>query len=167
MILRQVLPEDRPALGRLLQRIDNFRPEERIVALELIDDAISHAQDSGYKAIVALASDAPAAATPILGYVCFGRTPMTERAYDLYWIAVDPDFRGRGVGALLVQGVEEKVRRSGGGLIRIETSSQEAYDGTLQFYVAKGYVTVGRIADFYSDKDDLVTLAKRVERSPE
>ena len=37
----------------------------------------------------------------VLGYACFGPTPMTERTWDLYWIAVAPNAKRAGVGRAL------------------------------------------------------------------
>jgi len=48
-----------------------------------------------------------------MGYVCYGPAPMTEGAFDLYWIAVDPEFQKHGVGAKLMSFMEEKIRELG------------------------------------------------------
>ena len=155
MFLRPILSRDRESLVTLLQRIDTFTLEEREVALELIDDSIKRPEQSGYQCIVAV-DDGDACA----GYLSYGRTPMTEATYDLYWVAVDPAHRGKGLGRKLCQAFEETVREAAGTLIRVETSSQEAYSGTLQFYLDAGYVEGGRLPGFYKPGDDLVILYK-------
>lgn len=139
----------------MLQRIDTFTPEEREVALELIDDSIKRPEQSGYQCIVAVEGEDTCA-----GYLSYGRTPMTEATYDLYWVAVDPTHRGKGIGRKLCQAFEDTVREASGTLIRVETSSQEAYSGTLQFYLDAGYVEGGRLPGFYKPGDDLVILYK-------
>lgn len=150
----------------LLQRIDTFTPEEREVALELIDDSIKRPEQSGYQCIVAtLPSETPDASESgerCIGYLSYGRTPMTEATYDLYWVAVDPDIRGKGIGRKLCAAFEETVRQADGKLVRVETSSQEAYDGTLKFYLDTGYVEGGRLPGFYKPGDDLVILYKLI-----
>ena len=35
---------------------------------------------------------------PIVGFACYGPTPLTVGVYDLYWLAVDPDARQAGGG---------------------------------------------------------------------
>lgn len=154
----------------MLRRIDTFTDEERGVALELIDDAIADTlgrpQQSGYQCIVAVeaGSDPEAAADTerCVGYLSYGRTPMTESTYDLYWVAVDPDCRGQGIGRKLCQAFEETCRAADGGLVRVETSSQEAYGGTLRFYLDTGYIEGGRLPGFYKPGDDLVILYKQL-----
>ncbi len=127
------------------------------MAVELIDDTLKR-PESGYETLVAV--DGPD--EDPLGYTCFGRTPMTQQTWDLYWIAVDPATQGRGVGKQLLAAFEELIRhRTGTGtIVRVETSSQEEYDGTVAFYLRNAYETIGRIKGFYRADDDLLILAK-------
>ncbi|MET0405981.1 MAG: GNAT family N-acetyltransferase [Cystobacter sp.] len=98
----------------------------------------------------------------LVGYVCYGPTPMTEGTYDLYWIASDPTVRGQGIGASLVSGMEADLRRQSARIIRVETSATEAYGPTRGFYASMKYVEEARIRDFYKVGDDLIILTKRV-----
>jgi len=98
----------------------------------------------------------------VVGYVCYGPTPMTEGTFDLYWIASDPIVRGQGVGAALVSAMEGDIRRRKGRLIRIETSAMEAYGPTRGFYAAMQYREESRFRDFYKVGEDLIILAKRL-----
>lgn len=157
MTIRRVRPHDRDAIAALLDRIENFTSEERRVALELVDDAIRDSRGTGYAVLVA--DDGSA----LLGYVCFGPTPLTEGTYDLYWIAVDPRYRGRGVGRALHDALLAELRGCGARLVRLETSSQDSYDGTIKFYESLGYTIVSRVRDFYRPGDDLYTLFLRLE----
>lgn len=98
----------------------------------------------------------------VLGYVCYGPTPMTQGTWDLYWIASDPAARGQGVGAALVGAMEQELRRQGGRLIRVETSTTEAYGATRRFYAHLHFAEEARLRDFYSVGDDLIILTKRL-----
>jgi ribosomal protein S18 acetylase RimI-like enzyme len=124
-------------------------------ALELIDFA-SQAGNKDYQVLVA-ARDGQ-----IVGYVCYGPTPMTDGTFDLYWIASDPFVRGQGVGAALVSAMEGDLRRRKGRVIRVETSAMEAYGPTRGFYAAMQYKEESRFRDFYKPGEDLVVLAKRL-----
>ena len=162
MFLRPILSRDRAQLVTLLQRVDSFTEEERVVALELIDDSINRPAPSGYQCIVATVAEPDGGPDDeaVVGYLSYGRTPMTEGAYDLYWVAVDPGRRGLGIGRKLCEAFEETCRQADGHLIRVETSSQDAYSGTLQFYLDTGYLEGGRLPGFYKPGDDLVILYK-------
>lgn len=127
------------------------------MALELIDESIAKPDLAGYRCLVAIE---PHEQEVPIGYICFGRTPMTAHTFDLYWIAVDRAKRGQGVGAKLIKAMDEVLLHNDGHVVRIETSSQDTYKGTVQFYLNAGFVEAGRIPDFYKPKDDLVIFYK-------
>lgn len=154
MEIRRLSATDRPQLAELLGRIETFLPEEVVCALELID-AAGQPNNPDYFALVA------AREAKVLGYVCFGPTPMTDGTFDLYWIASDPNVRGQGVGAALVSAMEGDIRRRKGRIIRVETSALEAYGPTRGFYAAMQYKEESRFRDFYKPGEDLIILAKR------
>lgn len=137
--------------------------------MELVDAALAKAESNTYEILVAAGGptgreDAAAAAraAAVVGYVCFGATPMTEATFDLYWIVVAPEVRGRGTGAALLGATERHLAERGVVTLRIETSSQEGQGGAARFYRRHGYEQVGHIADFYRRGDDLLTFAKRL-----
>jgi len=143
----------------MLSRIGNLNDEERAVALELVDEKLAQGAASSYRFFIAVDDEAGGR---VLGYLCFGLTPMTARTVDLYWIVVDQNLHGRGVGKRLLAALEETMRAEGLLTIRVETASSEAYDGTIAFYEKTAFTLSGRIADFYKDGDDLLIFTKRV-----
>jgi ribosomal protein S18 acetylase RimI-like enzyme len=149
---RPLTPADRAPLAALLGRIPQFKPDEVEVALELIDSFLSD-PTSGYVCLVA--HDAA-----MLGYICFGPTPMTASTWDLYWIAVAPEQQGRGIGRALYEAFVAHIRAHGGRQIRIETSSKESYAATGGFYERLGFSVDGRLRDFYAEGDDLLVFYK-------
>jgi ribosomal protein S18 acetylase RimI-like enzyme len=126
-----------------------------LCALELID-AAAQPSHPDYQALVAVRDER------VLGYVCFGPTPMTQGTFDLYWIASAPDVRGQGVGKALVEAMEAQLKERRARIVRVETSALESYGSTRGFYAAMRYVEEARIRDFYRAGEDLVILAKRL-----
>jgi D-alanine-D-alanine ligase len=98
----------------------------------------------------------------VLGYACYGPHSLTDRTYDLYWIAVSTNARRGGVGRALLAAVEESVRKMGGRLLIVETSGLPEYKPTRAFYLATGYLLEATLKDFYSDGDDLVIFTKHL-----
>jgi putative selenium metabolism protein SsnA len=89
-------------------------------------------------------------------------TPLTDGAYDLYWMAVAPEAQGRSFGRELVVWLEKRVAEAGGRLILIETSSQPKYEKSRQFYIGLGYKEASRIPDFYKVGDARITYVKYI-----
>ncbi len=155
MEIRPIAAKDREPLAELLRRIDTFSPPEVSCALELIDLALSSSR-ADYQVLVAARDD------KVVGYVCYGPTPMTEGTFDLYWIASAPEVRGQGVGSALVAAMEGDLRRRGARLMRVETSAMEAYGPTRGFYESMKYREEARFRDFYKVGEDLIILSKRL-----
>jgi ribosomal protein S18 acetylase RimI-like enzyme len=159
-IIRPLVAADRSGVFRILENAGNFTPAEVGIALELIDEWLELGEHSGYLTYVLEARDPEK--SEVLGYVCFGPTPLTESTFDLYWIAVDKSKHRGGVGKRLLKFSEEEVVRRGGKMLLIETSSQETYGGTIQFYERTGYELVGKIPEYYKPDDDKLIFAKRL-----
>lgn len=152
MNVRALAAADRPALVEVIGSDETFKPEEVKVALELIDAAMTGSDD--YEVLVA--DDG----TGVCGYICFGRTPMTVRTYDLYWIVVHARTRGRGAARALVEAMEAALRGRGGGQVRVETSETEGYGAARALYLRLGYPEAARLVDFYGPGDALITYYK-------
>jgi ribosomal protein S18 acetylase RimI-like enzyme len=159
--IRPMVAADRGGVFRILESAGNFTPEEVGTALELIDEWLDLGEHSGYLTYVLDARDE--GVSEVLGYVCFGPTPLTESTYDLYWIAVDKLKHRGGVGKRLLKFAEEETVRRGGRMLLIETSSQETYGGTIQFYEKTGYELVGKIKEYYKPGDDKLIFAKKLQ----
>jgi ribosomal protein S18 acetylase RimI-like enzyme len=154
--IRPLIAEDKPVIMEMLGHTPEFTPEEVAVAGELIDDYLDQGIASGYHHLVAV-TDLRAA-----GYICYGPTPLTEGTWDVYWMAVSPERKGQGMGRMLLESAEEKIRAENGRLIVIETSSQESYVPTRGFYLARGYGEIASIPDYYKPGDGLVVFQKRL-----
>jgi ribosomal protein S18 acetylase RimI-like enzyme len=159
-VIRPMVAADRGGVFRILETAGNFTPEEVATALELIDEWLELGEHSGYLTYV-LESQGDGS-SEVLGYVSFGPTPLTESTYDVYWIAVDKSMHRGGVGKRLMKFTEEETVRRGGKMLLIETSSQETYGGTIQFYERTGYELVGKIPEYYKPGDDKLIFAKQL-----
>ena len=115
---------------------------------------------SGYVFLIYKNGDHP------LGYACFGPHPLTEGTFDLYWIAVDPEARGQGIGHALLARVEDEVRARGGRMLVVETSGTPAYAPARRLYESCGYRYEAVVHDFYAPGDDLIVFGKPVGQLP-
>ena len=140
-----------------------FSQDEVDCALSLLDETFADPeQPDPYRFVVA--ADVEDAAL-VLGYACFGTTPLTHGTCDLYWIAVDPALHGGGIGRVLFDEVARVLRADGKHQLVIETSSRADYEPTRAFYLRVGCVEEARVRDFYSRGDDKVFYVRRLATS--
>jgi ribosomal protein S18 acetylase RimI-like enzyme len=159
VLLRPIRREDRDPIAALISaNRPVFSEVEVKTAIEVLDEAIDPPPDDPDPYLSLVAEEEG----KVLGFVFYGTVPLTEGTYDLYWIAVDPEKHGSGVGSRLVGGVEASVRGRGGHLIVVETSSREDYAKTRAFYERSGYERACVLRDFYKRGDDKVLYVKRV-----
>ena len=160
----------RNRIREILDATSVFRDEEVAVALELFDETFASGParsgvmpyDPGdgvanYEFVGSFSREGQ-----LIGYVCYGATPGTDRTYDLYWIAVHPEFQGAGGGSTLLEEVERRLRQREARLLVVETSSRDDYAPTRRFYEARGYYASARLRDFYAPGDHRVVYTKRL-----
>ena len=147
---------DKAAVIQLLRNTPEFKPFEIAVAEEVIDDYLQNPTDSGYYALVALVD------SEVIGYICYGPTPLTDGTWDIYWIAVSPIFQRLGIGKALLLSVEKQCQKASGRIIVIETSSTMHYEKSRRFYISQGYELVSQIKDFYTIGDDKLIFRKSI-----
>lgn len=152
--IRPLRREDREPIHRLLVETAVFTGEEVDIALELIDAVLDKPDQQDY--IIYTFDDG----SEVLGYYCIGPTPATESTFDLYWIATKLEAQGQGVGSKLDEHAMATIRSLGGKLVIAETSSQPKYEKTRKFYIARRYIELSRIRDYYRQGDDLVVYGK-------
>jgi len=156
MQIRELERNDVEPIRNILKATNVFRDEEIEIAVELMEATLGKTEDYIQKAI---ADDAGS----VQGYYCVGPTPMTESTFDLYWIAVNPVFHGKGIGYRLLHDCERTVCLLNGTLIVVETSSTAKYEPTRKFYLRNNYLEAARIRDYYAPGDDLMIYTKNVQ----
>ncbi len=147
--------EDLATVERIVRSTGAFREDEIAIAVELLQDALDRgAQASGYHFLFAVTDGAT------VGYACYGPIGCSLHGWDLYWIAVDQNWRGGGVGRQLLEDVERRVPEAGGRRLYAETSSRADYAATRGFYEARGYRAEAELTDFYAPGDSKVIYVK-------
>ena len=138
----EVQRRDRERIAEITTATDVFYPPEVAVAIELVDDRLTKGKTSDYQFLFVDEGDAT------LGYAIYGFNSMTKSSWDLYWIAVDPECHGTGVGRLLLTEVESRSRAGGCTHLWVETAGRENYKRTRAFYVVDGLHDRRRVEGF-------------------
>jgi ribosomal protein S18 acetylase RimI-like enzyme len=152
---REILSQDDvEAIHVLVVSSGVFSEEEVDVALELAEEALARKEASDYHFILAEHEGI------LLGYACFGRIPLTQGRFDLYWIVVDGNEQQKGIARMLLEQTEAAIKKADGRILYAETSSRAVYSPAQAFYRKTGFELVARIQDFYDDGDDKMIFAK-------
>ena len=157
MKIRPLLGKDRLTLLSVLTKSRSFTSAEIDVAMELIDIVLKDPIQRDYHIYCVVDVQDQA-----IGYICYGPTPMAQGTFDLYWIAVDPDFQGQRVGSTLLNFLEKVLKAEGGRLILADTSTIPHYEKTQKFYLKNGFQEVARIPDYYHPGNDRITFCRRL-----
>jgi ribosomal protein S18 acetylase RimI-like enzyme len=150
-----VNPGDCETVREIVDATGYFTAAEVAVAVELVQEHLTKgAAASGYYFVFAEHGGRT------IGYACYGPVPCTISSHNLYWIAVRPDFQGRGLGKALMRDAEKQITAAQGTRIYIDTSYKAQYDDTRAFYESLGYTLGALLKDFYSPGDDKVIYYK-------
>ena len=95
-----------------------------------------------------------------VGVAYYAPERMTAGTWNLYLIAVRPDWQGQGRGTALLHYVEQALAARGERLLLVETSGLASFERTRAFYRKCGYQEEARIRDFYSEGDDKIVFRK-------
>ena len=153
--IRRIAKLDRRRLEAILKAQAHFKPEEVQVALELVDLGLTQAGQEDYIFRIAEGPEGQ-----ILGYICYGKAPLTDAVYDIYWIVVHPASWNQGTGTVLLRQAEEEMKRRKARLLLIETSSRPPYEIPRSFYRKHGYEEQARILDYYEVGDHKLIFGK-------
>jgi ribosomal protein S18 acetylase RimI-like enzyme len=155
-MIRPATPADTDALVALANGTGVFQPHEIVALREVLDDYHAANESEGHVASVLRDADG------IAGFAYYAPVAMTDRTWELWWIAVDAVRQGRGLGSKLLEAVEADLRNRRGRLLLIDTSSLPNYEPTRRFYLKSGYSRAAQIPDFYRDGDDKVLFWKKL-----
>lgn len=148
-------PEDVDAVRAIVHSTGVFSAEEARVAGDLVQETLDGTED--YAFIFARTIN-----KKLAGYACFGRIPLTEGSYDLYWIVVSASMHGNGLGSEIMKRTEQRVKNSGGAAIYAETSGRADYASSRKFYEHLGFTEAANLPDFYRKNDAKIIYVKKL-----
>jgi GNAT superfamily N-acetyltransferase len=155
-----VTERDLESVRAITESTGFFYKEEVDTAVELVEDRLTKGLRCGYHFLIAEQDGRT------VGYTTFGPIACTRESFDLYWICVSGDFRGKGLGSQLLEQSEEAIAALGGTRVYIETSARPLYEPTRAFYLARGYTQIALLDDFYAPGDAKAMYLKVLPRRP-
>nr|NJM01155.1 GNAT family N-acetyltransferase [Desulfobacula sp.] len=151
----EAVPKDAEQIRALVEATGFFRPDEIEIAEELVQEHLEKGPaGSGYYFVIASKNGR------VVGYGCYGPIPCTLTSYDIYWVAVSPEFQGKGLGKSILTEMEGLISEAGGKRAYVETSTQIRYASTRSFYEGCGYRCDVVLDDFYEPGDGKAVYSK-------
>ncbi|OFZ26701.1 MAG: hypothetical protein A2381_17060 [Bdellovibrionales bacterium RIFOXYB1_FULL_37_110] len=148
MNIQPIKITDKAKLVNLLEDISLFTPDERAVALELLEDT---SPSSDYHFLGTFEDNGE-----LSSFICFGPTPMTHGTFDMYWVGTADHHQRKGLARKLFNEMNMVLKKQNARMVRIETSGKDNYVSTRSFYENIRLVEEARLKDFYSVGDDLI-----------
>lgn len=87
---------------------------------------------------------------------------LTEGTYNLYLIAVHKDFQDKGIGASIMNYIEQSLRERSMRILIVETSGLPEFERTRAFYDKCNYTKEAVIRDFYKEGEDKIIFWKKL-----
>lgn len=148
------MPEDVVQVKHILTSSNMFTDAEISIAVELVLERLLRGVTCGYHFLFLDIDNIP------MGFSCFGPIACTDKAFDLYWIAVRADHRNKGWGSIILKKTEDILYSMEARQIYVETSSTPRYAPTQAFYIRRGYKEAARLDDFYRPGDAKIVYVK-------
>jgi ribosomal protein S18 acetylase RimI-like enzyme len=95
--------------------------------------------DGGEGHTFLLATISEGKSTRIVGFICFGPIAQWPQDYEMYGIAVAPEFQRLGIGSALLSEMIHQIDLNDGVRIFLETGDDKAFAGARSFYEANEF----------------------------
>lgn len=148
---REIFKNDVPVIRAILASTGFFdaAPDEIDSAEALAHEALTKGNSTENYSFIFLEQDGET-----LGFSCFGRAPCALSSYEIYWLAVHNDHRGKGLGKLILNEVLGVVKNAGATKLILKTAGRDLYIPTQKFYQSYGFKEEARLKNFYAMGDD-------------
>jgi ribosomal protein S18 acetylase RimI-like enzyme len=152
---RLVEERDRKAILDIAHDTEVFTAQDVECVDELLGTYLDDRDSHEYTFVAALDDE-----DRVIGFVCYGPTPLTDRTFDVYWLAVSRTARRQGAARALFLQMEQNLRSAGARLLVLETSGTPEYAPARRMYDSLGYTGYLAAPDFYRQGDDLMVYSK-------
>jgi ribosomal protein S18 acetylase RimI-like enzyme len=157
IVSKGISAADRNSIEEILRSSGFFYDFEIEIALGIADETIkTGSEDSGYYWMKITDND------EVIAFANYVKDAFSVHSWDLYWLAVHQKLRNKKVGSLLLDAVEDDIRKSGGKILWLDTAGRSLYAPTEAFYRSRGYLLQASLKDFYSTGDPKQIYAKNL-----
>lgn len=149
-----VRPTDIYYTRKILERTEMFLPFELTWVEDMIEETLLDPRADSYHYIFAEENGT------VVGFAIAGKIDEHHGdRWDLFWIAIDPDAQGKGLGKRLLEEIELVAQHNDATHMYIETGSWN--DAANALYKKAGYKFMGKLEDYYVNGGDKHFWGKR------
>lgn len=152
-LIRSITKRDIPHLKNVIDSTGLFPSE-------LLDDMIADYFNNSNSSDIWLTLELEGA--PVVIAYCAPER-LTSGTYNLYLIAVSKDHQGKGLGASMMQYIEQLLKEQGNRVLLVETSGLPEFELTRRFYDKSNYQREAVIREFYQEGEDKIIFWKKLE----
>lgn len=156
IMIRLTAPDDTNKLLALAEATGLFEPNQIEELAQMLGQHFSDGADS--EGLWFTDHD-----NELVGVAYLAPERMTEGTWNLYLIAIHPDYQRQGRGAALLSHVEQTLAKRGERVLLVETSGLEDFEYVRAFYRKSGYDEEARIREFYKAGDDKIIFRKALK----
>lgn len=151
-LVRNIAKRDIPHLKNVIDSTGLF-------SSELLDDMIADYFNNSNSSDIWLTLELEGA--PVVIAYCAPER-LTSGTYNLYLIAVSKDHQGKGLGASMMQYIEQLLKEQGNRVLLVETSGLPEFELTRRFYDKSNYQREAVIREFYQQGEDKIIFWKKL-----
>jgi ribosomal protein S18 acetylase RimI-like enzyme len=140
-------PSDTPAIVDLCCDVGAFSEDEAVSAGNDVTDYHNFYLNRD-RVLVSQGRNGKLAA-----FAHFSPASITHGTWFIYWIAVAKNAQGKGLGKEMIRQAEAEIRRLGGRLLLIETSTKPAFESARCLYTSMAYTLQATIPDYFARGD--------------
>lgn len=153
-MIRLITPEDTEALIALVKALDLFGSDEVVEISEMLSE---HFSNNPKNRDLWFTDDSDG---NLVGTAYVAPERMTEGTWNLYLIAVHPDYQKQGRGAALLNHIEQTLAKQNERVLLVETMALDEFEYVRTFYQKNGFKEEARIREFYAAGADKVIFWK-------
>lgn len=152
-----ITPNDYEAVYELLEQSGFFYEFEINICLHMMEETIENDNEkSDYHWLMVESNGS------LIGFSCFGKDPMSQNSWEIFWLAIEKKNKDKGIGSILLKEVERIALAGKAEHIWIQTSGRDKYLPTLEFYTSKDYNKSASLTDFYAKGDPKIIFHKKL-----
>lgn len=147
-------PENVELVRQIVAALGTFRVGQAERASALVARRLAEGPCCGFDVLLAERKE------DVVGFLLYGKDPLSVSSFDILWIAVEPSQHGQGIGRMLLEEAERRIVAAGGTQVVLQTLEHPEEPALHAFYEHCGYTRMAVLEDYYGPGENQVLYRK-------